>query len=138
MTYNPRELEEGTLEVSRADIYWTNQRRVESELTLVFQVRKYVVRREVTPKKEGGKPYTKAPKIQRLVTPQRLQHKRRRLALKRRQSERVKDAAVCLLSSYLGDHALTKYRTNTPNSLPSVFPKPRPPRQRSARDGPAR
>jgi len=56
-------------------------------------VRKYVVRREVTPKKEGGKPYTKAPKIQRLVTPQRLQHKRRRLALKRRQSERVKDAA---------------------------------------------
>jgi len=56
-------------------------------------VRKYVVRREVTPKKEGGKPYTKAPKIQRLVTPQRLQHKRRRLALKRRQAERVKDAA---------------------------------------------
>ncbi|MCJ1472040.1 40S ribosomal protein S6 [Lambiella insularis] len=57
------------------------------------QVRKFVIRREVQPKAEGKKPYTKAPKIQRLVTPQRLQHKRRRIALKRRQAERVKDAA---------------------------------------------
>ncbi|KAF2433151.1 ribosomal protein S6e [Tothia fuscella] len=57
-------------------------------------VRKFVIRREVTPKKEGAKPYTKAPKIQRLVTPQRLQHKRHRLALKRRQSENAKDAAA--------------------------------------------
>ena len=66
------------------------------------QVRKFVIRREVQPKKEGGKPYTKAPKIQRLITPQRIQHKRRRLALKRRQSERVKDAAVSnkLISYY--------------------------------------
>ncbi|KKF97540.1 40S ribosomal protein S6-B [Ceratocystis platani] len=56
-------------------------------------VRKYVIRREVTPKGEGKKPYTKAPKIQRLVTPQRLQHKRHRMALKRRQSEKVKDEA---------------------------------------------
>jgi len=56
-------------------------------------VRKFVIRREVTPKGEGKKPYTKAPKIQRLVTPQRIQHKRHRLALKRRQQERVKDAA---------------------------------------------
>jgi small subunit ribosomal protein S6e len=56
-------------------------------------VRKFVIRREVQPKGEGKKPYTKAPKIQRLVTPQRIQHKRHRLALKRRQSERVKDAA---------------------------------------------
>ena len=69
-----------------------------------LQVRKFVIRREVQPKGEGKKPYTKAPKIQRLVTPQRLQHKRRRIALKRRQSERVKDAAVSfflLLSSYI-------------------------------------
>lgn len=58
------------------------------------QVRKYVIRREVQPKGEGKKPYTKAPKIQRLVTPQRLQHKRHRLALKRRQAEKVKDEAV--------------------------------------------
>jgi len=56
-------------------------------------VRKYVIRREVQPKKEGKKPYTKAPKIQRLVTPQRLQHKRHRLALKRRRAESAKDAA---------------------------------------------
>lgn len=44
-------------------------------------VRKYVVRR-VLPKKEGKKQRTKAPKIQRLVTPRTLQHKRRRFALK--------------------------------------------------------
>jgi len=56
-------------------------------------VRKYVIRREIQPKKEGKKPYTKAPKIQRLVTPQRLQHKRHRLALKRRRAESAKDAA---------------------------------------------
>ena len=59
-----------------------------------------MIRREVQPKKEGKKPYTKAPKIQRLVTPQRLQHKRHRIALKRRQSEKVKDEAVCLTQIY--------------------------------------
>ncbi|MCJ1418150.1 40S ribosomal protein S6 [Xylographa parallela] len=62
-------------------------------LTKDDDVRKFVIRREVQPKTEGKKSYTKAPKIQRLVTPQRLQHKRRRIALKRKQSERVKDAA---------------------------------------------
>ncbi|KAJ9608158.1 40S ribosomal protein S6 [Cladophialophora chaetospira] len=56
-------------------------------------VRKFVIRREVTPKKEGAKSYTKAPKIQRLVTPQRIQHKRHRIALKRRAAESAKDAA---------------------------------------------
>merc|ERR1712072_621008 len=56
-------------------------------------VRKFVIRREVVPKKEGAKPYTKAPKILRLVTPQRLQHKRHRIALKRRRAEASKDAA---------------------------------------------
>ncbi|KAL9132092.1 MAG: hypothetical protein Q9217_000128 [Psora testacea] len=56
-------------------------------------VRKFVIRREVQPKGEGKKPYTKAPRIQRLVTPQRLQHKRHRMALKRRQAEASKDAA---------------------------------------------
>jgi len=56
-------------------------------------VRKFVIRREVQPKKEGAKPYTKAPKIQRLVTPQRIQHKRHRIALKRRRAEASKDAA---------------------------------------------
>jgi small subunit ribosomal protein S6e len=59
-----------------------------------IQVRKYVIRREVQPKGEGKKAYTKATKIQRLVTPQRLQHRRHRAALKRRQAEKVKDEAV--------------------------------------------
>jgi len=57
-------------------------------------VRKFVIRREVQPKGEGKKPYTKAPKIQRLVTPQRLQHKRHRLAIKRRRAESAKEAAA--------------------------------------------
>jgi small subunit ribosomal protein S6e len=56
-------------------------------------VRKFVIRREVQPKGEGKKPYTKAPKIQRLVTPQRLQRKRHLIALKRRHAEASKDAA---------------------------------------------
>jgi len=62
-------------------------------LTKQDDVRKFVIRREVVPKKEGAKPYTKAPKIQRLVTPQRMQHKRHRIALKRRRAEASKDAA---------------------------------------------
>ncbi|OAR04064.1 hypothetical protein LLEC1_03533 [Akanthomyces lecanii] len=62
-------------------------------LTKDDDVRKYVIRREVQPKGEGKSAYTKAPKIQRLVTPQRLQHKRHRAALKRRQAEKVKDEA---------------------------------------------
>jgi len=44
-------------------------------------VRQYVIRRQIV--KEGKKPKTKAPKIQRLVTPQRLQHKRERKAVKK-------------------------------------------------------
>lgn len=55
-------------------------------------VRKFVIRREVA--KEGKKPYTKAPKIQRLVTPQRLQRKRHRLAVKRKNTERQKENAA--------------------------------------------
>jgi small subunit ribosomal protein S6e len=56
-------------------------------------VRQYVLRRPVKTK-EGKKARTKAPKIQRLVTPLVLQRKRRRLALKRRQAvKRREDAA---------------------------------------------
>jgi len=55
-------------------------------------VRKYVVRREVkSQKKEDAKPYTKAPKIQRLVTPMRLQHRRRLNSLKRRRLDHQKE-----------------------------------------------
>jgi len=59
-------------------------------------VRKYVIRREI-PVKEGktakGK-RTKAPKIQRLVTPQTIQRKRHRLALKRERTEKNKAEAA--------------------------------------------
>ncbi|KAL9710079.1 40S ribosomal protein S6 [Leucoagaricus gongylophorus] len=55
-------------------------------------VRKYVIRREVkSSKKENAKPYTKAPKIQRLVTPQRLQRRRRIRTTKRQNLERQKE-----------------------------------------------
>ncbi|KAK7041483.1 40S ribosomal protein S6 [Paramarasmius palmivorus] len=55
-------------------------------------VRKYVVRREVTSaKKENAKPYTKAPKIQRLVTPVRLQRRRHLRSIKRRKFEAQKE-----------------------------------------------
>merc|ERR1712137_1262458 len=57
-------------------------------------VRMYVVRREIPSKKEGGKPKSKAPKIQRLITPERLQRKRRRAALIRRQREHSKQQAA--------------------------------------------
>lgn len=51
-------------------------------------VRKFVIRREVTSK--AGKTYTKAPKIQRLVTPERLQRRRHLRSLKRRKTESQK------------------------------------------------
>lgn len=41
----------------------------------------------------GKKPRTKAPKIQRLVTPRVLQHKRRRIALKRQRTQKNKEEA---------------------------------------------
>lgn len=60
-------------------------------------VRKYVIRREIAPKE--GKPAkkipkTKAPKIQRLVTPQTLQRRRHAVALKKKRAEKnTKEAA---------------------------------------------
>jgi len=56
-------------------------------LTKEDDVRKYVVRKVVPPKNPdhpNAKTRSKAPKIQRLVTPMRLQRKRRLAALKRR------------------------------------------------------
>ncbi|KAF9943895.1 40S ribosomal protein S6 [Modicella reniformis] len=61
-------------------------------LTKEDDVRKYVIRREVQPKNAEKKPYTKAPKIQRLVTPVVLQRKRHRLSLKKRRYENAKEA----------------------------------------------
>ncbi|KAJ3554465.1 hypothetical protein NP233_g12416 [Leucocoprinus birnbaumii] len=55
-------------------------------------VRKYVVRREVkSSKKEDAKPYTKAPEIQRLITPLRLQRDHHLRSLKRRRLEHQKE-----------------------------------------------
>ncbi|KAI0266220.1 ribosomal protein S6e [Gloeopeniophorella convolvens] len=61
-------------------------------LTKEDDVRKYVVRREVqSKKKENAKPYYKAPKIQRLVTPLRLQRRRHLRSLKVRRIEHQKE-----------------------------------------------
>ncbi|KAF8512551.1 hypothetical protein BU17DRAFT_96214 [Hysterangium stoloniferum] len=55
-------------------------------------VRKYVIRREVkSSKKPDAKPYTKAPKIQRLVTSIRLQRRRYLRSLNRRRVDRQKE-----------------------------------------------
>mmetsp|Transcript_42928 Transcript_42928/g.167828 ORF Transcript_42928/g.167828 Transcript_42928/m.167828 type:complete len:242 (-) Transcript_42928:90-815(-) len=56
-------------------------------------VRKYVIRREVK-REKSGKDYSKAPKIQRLVTPLTLQRKRRRSALKKRAALKSKAEAA--------------------------------------------
>jgi len=54
-------------------------------------VKKYVIRRKI--EKAEKKPYFKAPKIQRLVTPQRLQRKRHFIAVRRERYEASKKAA---------------------------------------------
>ncbi|KAK3789379.1 hypothetical protein RRG08_001766 [Elysia crispata] len=56
-------------------------------------VRQYVVRRPL-PEKEGKKAKSKAPKIQRLVTPVVLQRKRHRNALKKKRVLRKRDEAA--------------------------------------------
>merc|ERR1712220_7796 len=64
-------------------------------LTDEDDVRKHVVRRKCTTK--TGKEYTKAPKIQRLITPRQLQRKRKRVALKRdRAAKNKKEQAAYL------------------------------------------
>ena len=57
-------------------------------------VRKYVIRREIAPKKEGQRVRSKAPKIQRLVTPVTLQRKRARLAQKQKKLVASRAAAL--------------------------------------------
>merc|ERR1711951_269944 len=60
-------------------------------LTKEDDVRQYVVRRPL-PEKEGKKAKSKAPKIQRLVTPVVLQRKRARLALKKKRVANKREA----------------------------------------------
>jgi len=60
-------------------------------LTKEDDVRKFAIRRKV--EKDGKKPVTKAPKIQRLVTPRRLQHKRAHVAEIRHRYEKTRKEA---------------------------------------------
>ena len=53
-------------------------------------VRQFVIRRPL-PVKEGKKPQSKAPKIQRLVTPQRLQRRRKIMAEKRHRAKKNRE-----------------------------------------------
>ncbi|TXT13544.1 hypothetical protein VHUM_00911 [Vanrija humicola] len=69
-------------------------------------VRAYVVRREVETK--SGKKYTKAPKIQRLVTPQRLQRKRHLQSLKKRRTEAQKEIKADYDAAVAKHHAERK------------------------------
>lgn len=54
-------------------------------------VRKWIIRREIA--KDGKKTISKAPKIQRLITPVRLQRKRKWAAIKRQRYEASNEAA---------------------------------------------
>jgi len=63
-------------------------------LTKEDDVRRFVVRRTVASKKEGGKDRSKAPKIQRLVTPRRIQRKKRELTIKKQRIEKNKRQAA--------------------------------------------
>ena len=63
-------------------------------LTKEDDVRKYVIRREVPAKSDDKKPSSKAPKIQRLVTPISLQRKRHRMAVKKARQVKCKTEAA--------------------------------------------
>jgi small subunit ribosomal protein S6e len=54
-------------------------------------VRAYVIKRQIT--KDGKKPYFKSPKIQRLVTPDRLQRKRHMAQIRKKRYEKSKAEA---------------------------------------------
>lgn len=80
----------------------TNIRKLYN-LTKEDDVRQFVVKRPL-PEKDGKKAKSKAPKIQRLITPVVLQRKRHRLAIKKRRVESRKEAA----SEYLKVLALRR------------------------------
>jgi len=91
-------------------------------------VRKYVIRR-VLPEKEGKGKRTKAPKIQRLVTPVTLQRKRRRVAdkLKRRVKRREEAATYHqMLSKYAKEkqaEKIARRHSSTSRSQSQAEPK---------------
>jgi len=51
-------------------------------------VRGYIIRRELPKQKDGKPKRVKAPKIQRLITPERVQRKRRRILLKKKRYDK--------------------------------------------------
>jgi len=74
-------------------------------------VTQYIIRKPIpTPegKPEPKKPKTKAPKIQRLVTPQRLQRKRKVLALKRDRCNKAKQEAAAYAKMLAKKHKEAK------------------------------
>jgi small subunit ribosomal protein S6e len=79
------------------------------DLSKADDVRKYVIRREI-PGKEGGKSTSKAPKIQRLVTPVVRQRKRHRLALKKQRAlkNRLEAAEYARVVAKRNDEARAK------------------------------
>ncbi|XBW36424.1 hypothetical protein QEN19_002002 [Hanseniaspora menglaensis] len=88
-------------------------------LTKEDDVRDFVIRREIT---KGDKSYTKAPKIQRLVTPQRLQRKRAQKALKVNNAQRQRAEAAeyaTLLAERLSErkHQKAEIRKRRASSL---------------------
>jgi len=109
-------------------------------------VRKYVVRREIPPKegKEKSRKKSKAPKIQRLVTPLTLQRKRRRESIKKKSlakskadkaeyikllAQRSKDKRHSIISKKRQSQVSEKKEGATPATThkPAETPKPKPP-----------
>jgi len=90
-------------------------------------VRKYVVRKPIKMKEGKTKQKFKAPKIQRLITPQRLQRKRKIMALKKKRAEkqRVQSAEYAkMLAQYLKEkrerkRSESKRRSSTSRSSQS-------------------
>ena len=63
-------------------------------LTKEDDVRMFAIRREIPAKSEDKKPSSKAPKIQRLVTPISLQRKRHRMSVKKARQMKCKTEAA--------------------------------------------
>jgi small subunit ribosomal protein S6e len=98
-----------------------NKIRKMFNLTKEDDVRNYVIRRQL-PSKVEGKTNSKAPKIQRLVTPLTLQRKRHLKALKRKQIEKQKDEAAQyaqLLAQRLKEKAEKKHELHQKRRLSS-------------------
>lgn len=80
-----------------SSIFWRSEYYIElfkfyrSHLNFFHQI--FLSQIIVSHSPSGKKPRTKAPRIQRLVTPRVLQHKRRRIALKRQRTQKNKEEA---------------------------------------------